>query len=249
MSNVIDSAVSWARQIAADPRHGYDQTNRQGPDYDCSSFVLAAFKQAGLPLKATYTGNMRSDMLRNGFVVAIRVNLATGAGLEVGDVLLNERNHTALYIGNGRVVQASINELGTTTGGKTGDQTGREIYERGYYNYPWDCILRYVGASGSGSGTPTEDKPTQGGDVSDPDTGATYYYNVMLPLLKRGSVGGYVRTAQLLLIAAGFSCGPDGADGEYGSNTAEAVTKFQQLHDLEDDGELGGYTWTVLLKG
>lgn len=244
MSNVIDSAVSWARQIAADPRHGYDQTNRQGPDYDCSSFVIAAYKQAGVPLKATYTGNMRSDMLRNGFVVAIRVNLATGAGLEVGDVLLNERNHTALYIGNGRVVQASINELGNTTGGKTGDQTGREIYERGYYNYPWDCVLRYVGASGSAP--TTEDKPAQG-NVSSPDT--TVWYNVRLPLLKYGRTGGYVRTAQLLLIAAGFSVGADGADGEYGVNTTNAVTKFQQFHDLEDDGELGGDTWAALLRG
>lgn len=244
--SIIDSAVSWARQIAADPRHGYDQANRQGPDYDCSSFVLAAFKQAGLPLKATYTGNMRSDMLRNGFVVAIRVNLATGAGLEVGDVLLNERNHTALYIGNGRVVQASINELGTTTGGKTGDQTGREIAERGYYNYPWDCVLRYVG---TGSNSAAEVKPAQGGDVSGVDTAATYYYSVELPLLKRGSVGGYVRTAQRLLIAAGFSCGPDGADGEYGVNTASAVIKYQVSRGLKADGEIGGDTWPVLLKG
>lgn len=249
MSNVIDSAVNWAQQIAEDPRHGYDQTNRQGPDYDCSSFVIAAYKQAGVPLKSTYTGNMKADFLQRGFAdVTQRINRATGAGLEVGDVLLNERNHTALYIGNGRIVQASINELGTTTGGKTGDQTGREIYERGYYNYPWDCVMRYVGASGS-SGATTEDKSAQSGDVSDPDTGATYYYNVKLPLLKRGSTGGYVRTAQLLLIAVGFGCGPNGADGEYGHNTTDAVTKFQQLHDLEDDGELGGETWPVLLKG
>lgn len=241
--SIIDSAVSWARQIAADPRHGYDQANRQGPDYDCSSFVLAAFKQAGLPLKATYTGNMRSDMLRNGFVVAIRVNLATGAGLEVGDVLLNERNHTALYIGNGRVVQASINELGTTTGGKTGDQTGREIAERGYYNYPWDCVLRYVG---TGSNSAAEVKPAQD-DVSSPDTGVTY--SVQVPLIKHGSMGGYVRTAQRLLIAAGFSCGPDGADGEYGANTVAAATEFQRTVGLLVDGEIGGDTWAALLKG
>lgn len=245
--SIIDSAVSWARQIAADPRHGYDQANRQGPDYDCSSFVIAAFKQAGVPLKSTYTGNMKADFLQRGFTdVTQRVNRATGAGLILGDVLLNERNHAALYIGNGRIVQASINELGTTTGGKTGDQTGREIYERGYYNYPWDCVLRYVGASGSAP--TTEDKPAQG-NVSSPDTAATYYYSVKLPLLKYGSKGGYVRTAQRLLIAAGFSCGPDGADGEYGVNTTNAVTKFQQFHDLEDDGELGGDTWAALLRG
>lgn len=241
--SIIDSAVSWARQIAADESHGYDQAHRQGPDYDCSSFVIAAYKQAGVPLTCTYTGNMRSDMLRHGFVFAIRVNLSTGAGLQPGDVLLNERNHTAMYIGNGKLVQASINERGTTTGGQTGDQTGREICERSYYNYPWDCVLRYVG---TGSNSAAEDKPAQG-DVSSPDTGVMY--SVQLPLLKRGSKGGYVRTAQRLLIAAGISCGPDGADGEYGDNTVAAVSKFQQLHGLEDDGEVGGDTWAALLKG
>lgn len=243
--SIIESAVSWARQIAADDGHGYDQAHRQGPDYDCSSFVISAFKQAGLPLKATYTGNMRSDMLQRGFAdVTQRVNRATGAGLVVGDVLLNERNHTALYIGNGRLVQASINERGTTTGGQTGDQTGREIYERGYYNYPWDCVLRYVG-SGSSS-APASDKTAQG-NVSGEGTGVMY--SVKLPLLKRGSTGGYVRTAQLLLIGMGYSCGPDGADGEYGSNTAAAVIKCQTDHSLTPDGETGGDTWPVILKG
>lgn len=246
--SIIESAVSWARQIAADNSHGYDQAHRQGPDYDCSSFVISAFKQAGLPLKATYTGNMRSDMLQRGFAdVTQRVNRATGAGLVVGDVLLNERNHTALYIGNGRLVQASINERGTTTGGKTGDQTGREIAERSYYNYPWDCALRYVGTGSSSADV--GDKPAQGGNVSKPDTGAAHYYSVQLPLLKRGSVGGYVRTAQLLLIAAGFDVGPDGADGEYGNNTVAAVIKCQEVHGLTPDGEIGGNTWPVILKG
>lgn len=242
--SIIDSAVSWARQIAADDSHGYDQTHRQGPDYDCSSLVINAYKQAGVPLKCTYTGNMRSDMLRHGFVIAIRIDLNTGAGLQPGDVLLNERNHTAMYIGNGKLVQASINERGTTTGGATGDQTGREIAERSYYNYPWDCVLRYMGVSSSGS--TAEDKPAQG-NVSRLDTGVKF--SVQLPLLKRGSKGGYVRTAQRLLIAAGISCGPDGADGEYGANTVAAVTKFQQLHNLLDDGELGGMSWSELLKG
>ena len=68
-----------------------------------------------------------------------------------GDILLNEIHHTCVYIGNGKIVQASANENGTATGGQTGDQTGQEIYVRDYYVYSsgWDCVLRYHdGASG-----------------------------------------------------------------------------------------------------
>lgn len=140
---VPEKAVEWALSIARDDSHGYDQTSRWGKDYDCSSLVISAFKQAGVPLSCTYTGNMRSDMLMNGFVPA-PVNLATGEGLQVGDVLLNEKNHTALYIGNGQLVHAAGNEFGGATGGKTGDQTGKEISTTRYFNFPWDMALRYV---------------------------------------------------------------------------------------------------------
>lgn len=140
---VPEKAVQWAVNIANDNSHGYDQGNRWGPDYDCSSLVISAYKAAGVPLTCTYTGNMRSDMLLKGFVPA-PVTLATGAGLQPGDVLLNEVSHTAMYIGNGQLVQASINERGSTTGGQTGDQTGTEISVRSYYNFPWDMALRYV---------------------------------------------------------------------------------------------------------
>jgi LysM repeat protein len=138
-----EKAAAWAKAIAYDDSHGYDQSSRWGPDYDCSSLVITAYKQAGVPLTCTYTGNMRSDMLLHGFV-PVMVDLNTGSGLQVGDVLLNEASHTAIYIGNGQIVNAGGNELGTTTGGKTGDQTGREIRVCGYYNFPWDMALRYV---------------------------------------------------------------------------------------------------------
>ena len=67
--------------------------------------------------------------------------------LKRGDILLVHREkgpqHTAIYTGGGRIVHASLNEKGTTTGGKTGDQTGREITTRDYYDRPWDYVLRY----------------------------------------------------------------------------------------------------------
>ena len=144
---VIEKAVDFMVQIANDSAHGYDQTSRWGPDYDCSSLVISAYEQAGVPVKssgATYTGNMKAVFTQCGFSnVSASVNKATGAGLLPGDVLLHERNHTAMYIGNGKIAHASGNERGGITGGQTGDQTGGEICVRGYYNYPWDCVLRY----------------------------------------------------------------------------------------------------------
>ncbi len=43
----INTAVEWALQIANDNSHGYDQGNRWGPDYDCSSLLIQAWENAG----------------------------------------------------------------------------------------------------------------------------------------------------------------------------------------------------------
>ena len=140
-------------EIAQDSSHGYDQNQRWGErgDYDCSSFTITAFEKAGFPVKseygATYTGNMKDAFINCGFKdVRNAVNIATGAGLIRGDVLLNEVHHVAVYIGNGLIVQASINELGRATGGRPGNQTGYEINISKYKNYHrggWDSVLRY----------------------------------------------------------------------------------------------------------
>lgn len=144
----IQSAVDWAVRIASDSLHGYAQDNRWGPDYDCSSMVISAWEQAGVPVKskgATYTGNMKSVFLACGFKdVTAQVNRSTGAGLQTGDVLLHEQNHTAMFIGAGKIVHASINENGGVRNGRTGDQTGGEICTRSYYNFPWGVVLRYT---------------------------------------------------------------------------------------------------------
>lgn len=233
--SIIQDAVAWARRIAADDSHGYDQTNRWGADYDCSSFVISAYKAAGVPLECTYTGDMRGDMLRRGFAdVTASVNLSTGAGIQEGDVLLNYARHTALALGGGRIVQASINERGTATGGTPGDQTGREIYERAYYNYPWDCVLRYAGSAGAVTDDSGEYVPS-------------YWYNVALPLLKPHMTDKAVETVQTLLSAYGYYTGS--VTCKMDAETVEAVKAYQTAHDLGADGEVGVMTWTALLYG
>lgn len=153
-----DEAVALALAWAADDAHGYDQSSRWGPDYDCSSFLISVWQAVGVPVRsagATYTGNMRAAFLRCGFV-----EVPITAGLRPGDVLLNEIHHTAMYVGDGNVVQASTNEYGGVTGGRTGDQTGREISVSPYYVYGsgWDCVLRYEG-DGGGSVPSGAEKP------------------------------------------------------------------------------------------
>lgn len=145
----VEGAVRWAINIANDNSHGYDQRNRWGnPDYDCSALVISAFQQAGIPLKsagANYTGNIYDAARSVGFAdVTGGVNRANADGMRRGDILLSRGHHTAIYIGNGQVVQASSNEHGGITGGRPGDQNGREIWVTRYYNFPWTDVLRYA---------------------------------------------------------------------------------------------------------
>ena len=229
-----EKATAQMEAWAADDSHGYDQQYRWGErgDYDCSAAVIQAWELAGVPVKsngATYTGNMRGIFLRCGFTdVTSQIDLASGSGLQRGDVLLNHRHHTAMYCGAGQEVEASINEKGGTTGGMPGDQTGREFLVRPYRNYPWDCVLRYAGEK-------TGSRP-----------GPVYEYSIKLGLLQEGMEDPQVRTLQRLLAAGGYE--PGEADGIMGSRTVEAVKKFQTDKGLLSDGEVGGETWTKLLR-
>lgn len=55
-----------------------------------------------------------------------------------------------------------------------------------------------------------------------------------------------VKEMQTRLIAAGFSCGPDGADGEFGDNTEKAVKAFQKARGLTVNGRYDAATRAAL---
>ena len=224
MDEIIEKALKWAKDTAKDNTHGYSQANRWGPDFDCSSFIISAYENAGLKVKeagASYTGNMRDAFEKCGFGAYPRQPVSR---LEPGDVLLNEKHHAVMYIGNGKVVAARSSDGFP----QSGDQSSREICIQDYYDYPWDCVLRYTGTKSSGS-------------VRVP-------CSVSLPVMNQGDKGIAVKIMQELLIGAGFSCGPDGADGDFGPNTAKALKRFQSARELAADTVCGKETWEELFK-
>lgn len=223
-------AAILAVEIAEDDTHGYDQAFRTGnPDYDCSSLVISIYQLLGVNLTCTYTGNMREDFLANGFAdVTGLVNISTGQNMLPGDVLLNEKHHTAIFVGNSRIVAARINEKGTVTGGIPGDQTGEEICVQKYYDYPWDCVLR--------PNTTIDEIP-----VIDPDLQG-------FPYVQKGAKGAAVAAVQAALWYKGFLVGRQQIDGDCGIITSNAIRSFQKVHHLEVDGIVGEYTATALFN-
>lgn len=132
---------------------GYDQANRwdirDGGTCDCSSLVYWCLWESGLLEKpddlyerAYYTGTIRRDLEAAGWK-AVDFSFEN---VKPGDILLNYANHVAVSIyGNNWssfVAQGSIDENGNITGGKPGDQSGRETNIRAIYDYPWDIVMR-----------------------------------------------------------------------------------------------------------
>ena len=155
----VQDAVELITTACTQWNLGYDQHNRldfrNGGETDCSALVIITCEQTGLlpgnnirkSIGARTTHDMRREFMARGWRAL--PNLAKGE-LRPGDVLLNDSNHTAMYVGNGRIAAATIDENGKINGGATGDQNGRETVVQSYYNYPWSCVLRFHGTAGSG---------------------------------------------------------------------------------------------------
>ena len=128
VASKLEKMVRHAEDIAKNDAHGYDQYHRWGPDYDCSSLVYECAEFAGYRVPGSdprYTGTMLHDFTNAGFV---KMRFSRDK-VKRGDVLLSHndsRQHTEIYVGNGKTVGAHIAETGGITG-KTGDQTGNEI--------------------------------------------------------------------------------------------------------------------------
>lgn len=132
----IENAVAWAEQTAADDSHGYSQVHRNSPDYDCSSFVGTALATAGFPVSIySTTRNLANQLETAGFVKC-------GKPWKRGDIHLAAGHHVTMSVDANRIVHASQSENGGIDG-QTGDQTGKEICVRSYYDLAYGNTVHY----------------------------------------------------------------------------------------------------------
>lgn len=142
-------------------------------------------------------------------------------------VFMRDMSHVGVYVGDGYVVEATGHARGVVKSKLSG---------RGWALWGKPRWISYADAA-----TPAQPAATTPTASTLTVTG--------LPLLRYGDKGECVRSAQLLLIGRGYSCGRYGADGEIGQDTYNAVIAFQRASGLQQDGIIGAQTWARLIGG
>lgn len=155
---------------------------------------------------------------------------------DVGDQIFftyspGEYSHTG-------IVESVQNGIVTTIEGNTSDQVARRHYTNGSSNIAGYGRPRWELAAGAQPGpdpTPTPTPSPSGGFDR---------------ILKKGMRGDDVRRMQEMLIQLGYGqlLQPDGADGDFGNNTYNAVVQFQMANGLYVDGEAGPDTLGKMIE-
>ena len=236
--------TKYARDLAA---AGYYNGNKNGYAW-CECFVdwcfWKAFGRDGQRIQCQ-TGDLGAACIYSAqyFKQQGRYDQIPKAGDQVFFYAGGTIGHTGI------VVEVSDNSI-TVVEGNSSDRVQKLTYSRSSgsiagYGHPWyeKAGIESVEKEKEGEPTPA---PTS-------ETSAAQTVLVRLPLLKRGSTGTAVESAQLLLINRGYNCGGrtflgcETPDGDFGPATEKAVRSFQTKAALEPDGEIGADTWKSLL--
>lgn len=208
----------------------------------CVIFLWWCFKQAGAS-KLFYDGKKCAScsQLRNW---ARPKNQWVTKNYKVGDLIMfNFSGGTApQHIGictkvTGSTITTIDGNTGTgneANGGKVMERTRNIRYVVGAFR------PKYEASTSSSSGTAQKPKEV------------VNTVEITLPLLVRGSTGGYVKTLQRLLKQLNYKDSSGkliAVDGDYGAKTEYAVKNFQRAKKLSVDGKCGKNTWEALLKG
>lgn len=192
---------------------------------DCSGLFAWAFKQLGGAI--AHGSNSIYDRYctskKGKLTDALKKTILPGTAVFTGDS--SGHGHIGLYVGDGKVIEAS----GTIAGVCVSNITA------GKWTYYGE--LKGVDYTQAGENQPIP-APSAPVDEQTPVTN--------LPTLKRGNKGEYVKQLQQKLISKGYPLPRYGADGDFGAETESAVKQFQRNHGLTGDGIVGPKTWAAL---
>lgn len=161
---------------------------------------------------------------------------------EIGDQIFfyssGDINHTGIVIS---VDGGSIH----TVEGNVSDMVAERCYSvgdskiAGYGRPNWSAV--------EGKDIPTPVNEPIANDT--PEKAEPRHYELHFPYLQNGDTGDAVWVVQTLLQARNISCGPWGADKDFGFDTEKAVRQFQQKQGLPPDGIVGPETGASLFGG
>lgn len=164
---------------------------------------------------------------------------ALNANPKVGDIVIFYRN--GVFAHTGIVISVNGDQFttieGNTSGGSTIIANGGGVCKKSYYN---------SNLPGTKFCTPDWSIVTSINNTATNTSQSTIA--TTSSVLRKGATGSDVSTMQKMLIALGYSCGASGADGDFGSNTYNALKRFQSDNGLEVDGIYGSKSKSKLLS-
>lgn len=238
---------------------GFDILKLDKPvETDCSALVRVCCAYAGIMLPDFYTANEPSALLNSGAFVEMTGSTYTEKSdyLIRGDILVTRtKGHTVVVLSDGSKAGTPSNKRMTL---HKGDE-GSDVKELQNILLSLGYKLPKYGADGEyGAETISAVKAFQKANglevdgICGPKTWAALesVKNATKPAmleivsaiqrtLRSGCTGNDVIALQTALISLWYSLPKYGADGEYGSETVEAVKAFQAANGLEVDGIFG----------
>lgn len=189
---------------------------------DCSGLFTWAFRQLGGTMYHGSNTMYREYCTSKGKLTSeLKKSLQPGTAVFTGSSETNHP-HVGLYVGNGKVIEASGTQAGVCVSNLTANK--------------WTYWGKLKGVDYSTQNSPVspseptnEQKPVQ-----------------TMPTLRKGDKGDYVSILQNKLLVRGYKLPRFGADGDFGNETLEAVKQFQRDHGLTADGVVGAKTWGAL---
>lgn len=187
---------------------------------DCSGLFRWAFSQLGGSI--AHGSNSIWDRYCSSKGKLVNGKRSDGQELLPGTAVFtgtdSQKPHIGLYVGNGKVIEASGTQAGVCVSNITA----------GKWKY-WGELKNVSYSPSEAPKTPSESKDDKS-----------------YPTLRRGSKGTFVSLLQSMLVNKGYNIGPSGIDGDYGKNTENAVKLFQKNNGLTQDGVVGPKTWKAL---